>query len=149
MEGDFFMFGLICSILAGLFMSLQGVFNTRLSDKIGLWETNTLVQGIGFVLALVITLFIGKGDFREIGSANKFYLLGGPLGAAITFTVMCGMSKLGPAYAVSAILIAQLISAALIEALGLFDSKTAPFGVNKMLGVGIMLIGILIFKWKR
>lgn len=143
------MFGLICSVLAGLFMSLQGVFNTRLSNKIGLWETNTLVQGIGFALTLAITLFIGKGSFKEIGSANKLYLLGGPLGAAITFTVICGMSKLGPAYAVSAILIAQLTSAALIESFGLFESETAHFGANKMLGVVIMLIGILVFKWRR
>jgi len=149
MEGDFFMFGLICSILAGVFMSLQGVFNTRLSAKIGLWETNTLVQGIGFILTLAITMFIGKGSFKEIGSANKLYLLGGPLGSAIIFTVMCGISKLGPAYAIGAILIAQLISAGLIEAFGLFDSETCSFGMNKILGIGIMLLGILVFKWKR
>lgn len=149
MEGDFFMFGLICSILAGLFMSIQGVFNTRLSSKIGLWETNTLVQGIGFALTLAITLFIGKGSFKELSSANKLYLLGGPLGSAITFTVMCGISKLGPAYAIAAILIAQLVSAGLIEAFGLFDSETAHFGMNKILGLGVMLAGILIFKWKR
>ncbi|QGU96645.1 EamA-like transporter family protein [Clostridium bovifaecis] len=143
------MFGLICSLLAGLFMSVQGVFNTRLSEKIGLWETNTVVQGIGFALTLVIMIFIGKGNIRNISTANKLYLLGGPLGAAITFTVMCGMSKLGPTYAVSAILIAQLVSAALIEAFGLFDSNKSHFGMGKIIGAAIMLIGIIVFEWKR
>lgn len=143
------MFGLICSLLAGLFMSVQGVFNTRLSEKIGLWETNTIVQGIGFALTLVIMIFIGKGDIKNISTANKLYLLGGPLGAAIIFTVMCGMSKLGPTYAVSAILIAQLVSAALIEAFGLFDSNKSHFGMGKIIGAAIMLIGIIVFEWKR
>ncbi|MFU0824464.1 DMT family transporter [Clostridium sp.] len=143
------MFGLICSLLAGLFMSLQGVFNTRLSEKIGLWETNTIVQGIAFVLTLVIMLFAGKGNIKNIGEANKLYLLGGPLGAAITLTVMCGMAKLGPTYAVSAILIAQLISAALIEAFGLFDSDKSNFGMFKIIGVAFMLLGIIIFEWKK
>lgn len=143
------MFGLICSLLAGLFMSVQGVFNTRLSEKVGLWETNTIVQGIAFILTLILMLFIGKGNIKNIGQANKLYLLGGPLGAAITLTVMCGMSKLGPAYAVSAILIAQLISAALIEAFGLFDSDRSHFGMSKIIGTVIMILGIIIFKWKK
>lgn len=143
------MFGLICSILAGAFMSLQGVFNTRLSEKIGLWETNTLVQGMGFALTLIFMFFIGKGDIRNLTSANKLYLLGGPLGAAITLTVMCGIAKLGPAYAISAILIAQLLSAGLIEGFGLFDSPRNHFGINKFLGIAVMLAGILIFKWKK
>lgn len=143
------MFGLISSLLAGLFMSLQGVFNTRLSEKIGLWETNAIVQGIGFALTLIIMMIWGKGNIRNIGEANKLYLLGGPLGSAITVTVMLGMAKLGPTYAVSAILIAQLVSAALIEAFGLFGSNKANFGMCKIVGSIIMLIGILIFKWKR
>ena len=41
------MFGFICAIISSIAMSLQGVFNTRLSEKIGSWETNTLVQASG------------------------------------------------------------------------------------------------------
>lgn len=142
------MFGLICSMLAGIFMSIQGVFNTRLSEKIGIWETNTIVQGIGFVITFVIMLFIGKGNIRNVSLSNKLYLLGGPLGVAIIFTVICGISKLGPAYAISAILISQLISAGLIEALGLFDSDKTAFGLSQFLGIAIMILGLIIFKRK-
>ncbi|WP_191980806.1 DMT family transporter, partial [Clostridium haemolyticum] len=48
------MLGFIYSVVAGIFMSIQGVFNTRLSEKMGLWETNTLVQGAGFIITLII-----------------------------------------------------------------------------------------------
>lgn len=130
-------------------MSLQGVFNTQLSQKIGLWETNMVVQGIGFILTLIIMLFIGKGNLKNISSANKLYLLGGPLGVGIIFTVMCGISKLGPSYAISSILIAQLLSAGLIEVFGLFGSDKTHFGINKIGGIIIMICGVLLFKWKN
>ena len=39
------MFGVIMSILAGAAMSFQGVINTRLSDRIGLYESNAFGQG--------------------------------------------------------------------------------------------------------
>ena len=40
--------GFIFSIIAGAAMSIQGVMNTRLSDKIGLYESNVFVQGTAF-----------------------------------------------------------------------------------------------------
>ncbi len=143
------MLGFIYSVVAGIFMSIQGVFNTRLGEKIGLWETNTLVQGIGFLITLVIMLFAGEGNIKNISTANKLYLLGAPLGVGITFTVMQGIGKLGPAYATSAILIAQLLFSGIIEGLGLFGSEKIHFGITKILGFIILIIGILVFKWNK
>ena len=64
------MMAVIFAIISGISMSIQGVFNTRLSEKIGLWETNTLVQGIAFILTLLVTFFVGKGSFTSIKDAN-------------------------------------------------------------------------------
>ena len=69
-------------------MSIQGVFNTRLSEKIGLYESNVFVQGTAFLLSIVAVLIMGKGGFKEIFSVEKYYLLGGVLGLVITITVM-------------------------------------------------------------
>lgn len=143
------MLGIIFAIIAGSAMSFQGVFNTRLGEKIGTWETNMLVQGIAFVITLVIMWIWGKGDLKAISSANKLYLLGGVIGVAITFTVMMSIGNLGPTYAISIILVSQLITAAIIDAFGLFDSEKIPFGWSKIIGVAIMIAGIIIFKWKH
>ena len=67
------MFGLLMSIIAGAAMSIQGVWNTRLSEKIGLFESNVIVQGTAFVLGLLVMAFFGKGDFREIVNTPKLY----------------------------------------------------------------------------
>lgn len=142
------MTGIIMSIVAGAAMSFQGVINTRLGDKIGLYESNVFVQGTAFVLALIAVLLVGKGDFTQITSANKVYLLGGVLGLVITVTVMLAIGNLSPTYAISIILISQLIVAALIDAFGWLGSEKIPFTWTKYAGMALMIAGVLCFKWK-
>jgi transporter family-2 protein len=144
-----FLMGIIFSIIAGIAMSLQGVFNTRVESRIGTWETNAIVQGSAFVITIILALTIGKGSFKNIKDVSKIYLLGGVLGVIIIFTVIEGIKNLGATYSIATILIAQLTAAALIDALGLFECKKISFGLNEILGVMIMIAGIIIFKWKR
>ena len=142
------MIGIICSILAGIFMSLQGVFNTRVSQKIGSWETNTLVQGSGLMLTLVILFFAGNGSFKKIKDVNCLYLVGGFIGVFIIFTVMKGIQSLGPTYSIAIILVAQLLSGICIEVFGFFDTTPIVFHFSKILGVLLMIAGIVLFKLK-
>lgn len=142
------MSGIIFAIIAGGAMSIQGVMNTRLSEKIGLYESNAWVQGIAFILSLLAVWIFGKGDFKELSSVNKFYLLGGVLGIVITVTVMLAIGKLSPTIAIGAILISQLTVAALIDAFGLMGSEKTPFLWNKYIGLILMIGGMLLFKWK-
>lgn len=142
------MSGIIFSIIAGTAMSIQGVMNTRLSDKIGLYESNTIVQGTAFILSVLALVLLGKGNMREIAHVNKFYLLGGVLGLIITITVMLGIKSLSPTVSISIILISQLLVAAIIDAFGLMDSEQIAFGWNKFVGMALMIGGVLLFKWK-
>lgn len=142
------MWGFICSIISGALMSIQGVFNTRLSDKIGLWETNAFVQGTGFLITLIIVFFWGNGNIKGIVEANKLYLISGALGVGIIFTVMKGIGSLGATCAIGAILISQLLVAAIIDAFGLFGCEKITFGLSKYIGVAAMIAGVIIFKSK-
>lgn len=142
------MIGIIISIIAGAAMSFQGIFNTRVSDKIGIWETNAVVQGIAFILTVIVSIFYGDGSLKNLKDVNKLYLLGGVLGVVITFTVIKGIKLLGPTCSISTILISQLTVAALIDAFGLFGCDQIRFGVGKIIGIAVMIAGILIFKYK-
>ena len=133
-------------IIAGATMSLQGVINTRLSDKAGLYEANIFVQGTAFLFSLLALLFLGSGQLSALFSVKRVYLLGGLLGLIITITVMLGFKSLSPTIAVALILIAQLIVAALIDHFGWFGTDKTPFHWTKLLGVALMIIGIIIFK---
>ena len=142
------MFGILYSIVAGVSMSIQGVFNTRLSDKLGLWVTTTIVQATGFMIALIIALFSKKNNLQNIGCCKKLYFLGGILGIIITVTVIQGIKFLGPTHSIAIILVAQLATAALIDFWGLFDSQKISFTTNKILGLIMMVLGIIILKWR-
>ena len=130
-------------------MSVQGVMNTRLSEKIGLFESNAFVQGSAFLLSLVAVLIMGKNGYGALWQTDRAYLFGGVLGLVITVTVMLGIKNLSPTISISIILISQLFVAALIDALGLFGCEKVLFRWNKYAGVGLMLVGLMLFKLKK
>ena len=142
------MLGFFCALIAGAAMSIQGVMNTRLGEKIGVLETNALVQGIGFALAIVIVFIFGKGNLRLIGASPWYTWLGGVIAPIITVTVMLSIKGLSPTVAISTILLAQLTVAALIDAFGWLGADIAPFTWQKYVGVGLMAAGVLLMKWK-
>ena len=140
--------GIIFSIAAGLFISLQGVFNTRLGEKLGFWETNTFVHGTGFVLSLLLMLIYGTGSFAGIGEVNRLYLTGGALGVMIIFSVMNAISALGATYCIAVLLVTQLVAATVIDSFGLFGSPVIKFDITKLIGLAIMIGGIIVYKMK-
>ena len=142
------MFGFISAIISGIAMSVQGVFNTRVSEKIGDMETNVIVHGSAVIIALILVFFWGKGNFKAIKDVNKLYLLGGALGIVITLTVMLSIKSLGTTIGIGTILISQLAAAAIINAFGLFGSEKISFSLHQFIGLAFMVIGIIILKWK-
>ena len=142
------MLGFLFSVIAGAAMSVQGVMNTRLQEGIGLWEANAYVQGTAFALSLAVMWLFGSGSWKAIGDVNRGYLLGGALGLVITVTVMLSIKGLDATVAISTILIAQLLVAALIDALGWMGQEKVTFGVKQYLGVALMLGGVVLFKLK-
>ncbi|MRN52625.1 DMT family transporter [Paenibacillus monticola] len=142
------MAGIFYSLLAGIVIAIQGAMNTRLGEKVGFWLTNSFVHGSGFIVSFIIYLFIRDGHLGQFQSVNKGYLFGGALGVLIVFSVMQGMGRLGTAYSVAFILVAQLIFALIIDSMGLFGVTKTPLQWNKLAGIGVMIGGILIFKGK-
>ena len=139
----------LMAIASGIMMSMQGVWNTRVTEKAGIWFTNSLVHVTGFIFCLAVLMFVRDANIEGLKAVNKFYLLGGVLGAGIVYTVIMSISKLGPAYAIMIILVAQVFASYLIELFGLFGTEKVSFMWTKLLGVGIMVIGIIVFQCKK
>ena len=143
------MLGMIAALVSGALMSIQGVFNTQVTEKTGSWITNTFVQLTGFLVCLCIWFIKERNmtSFSNLMTVEPKYLLtGGIFGAFITFTVIMGMSSLGPAKAVMLIVAAQLIVAYLIEVFGWFGVEKVGFDWMKLLGTLLFLAGIVVFK---
>lgn len=143
------MVGFFIALLSGALMSIQGVFNTKVTETTGMWVSNGWVQLTAFLVCVISWLIAGRDDILAIGRVEpKYLLLGGVIGAGITLTVIKSMDALGPAKAALLIVIAQLIVAYLIELMGLFGVDKEPFSWRKIGGLILALIGISIFQWK-
>lgn len=140
------MAGFIIAIISGALMSLQGVFNTNVTKSSSIWVAAGFVQITAFVTCLVMWFFNGRLEIGGIFRVdNKLSLLGGVIGAFITFTVVKSVSELGIAKAEITIVVAQVIMAYIIELFGLFGSKKAEFSWLKLLALVIAVGGVFMF----
>lgn len=143
------MIGFFIALLSGALMSIQGVFNTQVTKTSGIWVANAFVQFTALLVCLGVWLATDRSSFGSLFRVEpKYMLLGGAIGAVITYTVIKGMELLGPAKAVMLIVIAQLIVAYIIELFGWFGTDKQPLEWRKMIGMGIAIVGVVIFKWK-
>lgn len=143
------MTGFLIALLSGALMSVQGVFNTQVTKTAGMWVSNGWVQFSAFLLCGAAWLIAGRDPVGALWKVEpKYVLLGGVIGAGITWTVIKSMAALGPAKAALLIVISQLIVAYVIELLGLFGVDKEPLEIRKIIGMSIALIGVAIFQWK-
>lgn len=143
------MTGFLIALLSGALMSVQGVFNTQVTKTTGMWVSNGWVQLSAFATCLIVWFFTGRDSVAAIADVEpKYMLLGGVIGAGITWTVIKSMEQLGPARAALLIVFSQLIIAYVIELFGWFGVEKAAFEWRKAGGMLLALIGVTIFQWK-
>lgn len=143
------MVGFLIAIISGALMSIQGVFNTAVTKSSSMWVANGFVQATAFAVCFGAWLFFDRTNIGNLLTVKpKYMLLGGVIGAFITFTVIKSMEMLGPSKAVMFIVISQLIVAYVIELMGVFGVDKQPFEWKKVVGMAVAIIGIAVFKWE-
>lgn len=143
------MIGFFIALISGALMSIQGVFNTQVTKASTIWAANAFVQFTALCVCLGAWLLTDRSSLlAPVKVEPKYMLLGGAIGAFITYTVIKSMESLGPARAVMLIVVAQLIVAYVIELFGWFGTEKQPWDWRKAIGMVIAVVGIVIFKWK-
>lgn len=144
------MIGLIIAIISGALMSIQGVFNTGVTKETSIWVSSSFVQFSALIVCIVAWFVTGReGNFASLMKIdNKYMLLGGAMGAFITYTVIKSVGSLGPAKAIMIIITSQLLVAYGIELFGLFGIDKVRFEWRKLIGLALVIGGIITFKWK-
>ena len=143
------MIGFFIALLSGALMSIQGVFNTEVTKVSSMWISAAWVQLTALVTCLLAWALTDRKNMLTVFEVTpRYMLLGGVIGAFITFTVIRSMDSLGPAKAVMLIVISQLLVAYLIELLGIFGVEQADFSWRKMLGMAVAIVGVVIFRWE-
>ena len=127
------MAGIVTALLSGALMSVQGVFNTGVTKQTSVWVASGWVQATALIACVVIWFFTGRPPVRGLFSVSPIYLLsGGIIGAVITYTVIRSMQSLGPAQTALLIVVAQIITAYVIQLFGWFGTEKMPFEWHKL-----------------
>ncbi|MCM1026405.1 MAG: DMT family transporter [Roseburia sp.] len=143
------MIGFLIALFSGALMSVQGVMNTQVTKSSSIWAASAFVQFSALLVCLGAWFLTDRSSLLQVFRVQpKYMLLGGAIGAFITYTVIRSMDALGPARAVMVIVVAQLAVAYLIELLGWFQVEKQPWEWRKAIGMAVAIAGIIIFKWK-
>ncbi|GGO01650.1 hypothetical protein GCM10010969_24190 [Saccharibacillus kuerlensis] len=138
--------GILFAFIGGACITLQGVANSRISHDIGTWQAATVTQFTGFIMALLIYLFVRDGDLGGFRKVKPLYLAGGAFGAVIIYTEVTAIQTIGVTFTISALLIAQLCVTFMIDAFGWFGRTKSKMGAPQLIGLVMMIGGVLIMK---
>lgn len=142
------MWGILVALLSGALMSIQGVFNTQVTEQTSIWVSAGWVQLTAFLTCIVLWMFTGRQQVSGLMQVQPWYMLtGGIIGAFITYTVIKSVGSLGPTRSALLIVVAQIIVAYLIEVFGLFGMEKAGFEWKRVLGALVAIAGIAIFQY--
>ncbi|MBG9615432.1 DMT family transporter [Bacillus cereus] len=140
------MMGFSLAILAGILISLQSVFNAKVNENVGQWLTTTCVLGIGLISSILFYIITENSISIKVYTANYLFYVSGLFSIGLIICIMGAIKSLGPAYTVLISLITQLVVALCIDTFGLFGMESIPLQINKLVGIGLLIMGVGIFK---
>lgn len=138
--------GVVFAILAGVFITLQGTFNAKLSSHIGIWSTSIITHLIGVLIATTVFLLKKEEKVADLKDVKKIYLVAGALGGLIICAETVAIHAMGVTLTAGTLMVAQLLTATLIEMKGLFQIKKIQMERYHIVGTIVMIIGIVVFN---
>ncbi|PFW54502.1 hypothetical protein COL13_23790 [Bacillus cereus] len=138
--------GIIFAIFAGLFITLQGTFNAKLSSHIGIWSTSIITHLIGFLIATAVFLVKKEEKVTDLKGVKKVYLAAGAFGGLIICAETMAIYSMGVTLTAGTLMVVQLLTATVIEMKGLFHIKKIQMERYHIVGTIVMIIGIAVFN---
>ncbi len=135
---------ILIAAVAGMTMAIQGALNSILGKITGELEATFVVHIIA-LLIVIIFLFIfdfGKGDLSQLVMAPWYSYLGGILNVIILYGVLFSMPRLGVANATTIIIIGQVLTALIIDHIGLGNLEELSFSWAQLVGLVFLSVGV-------
>ncbi|EJV72670.1 membrane protein [Bacillus mycoides] len=138
--------GILFAVFGGVFITLQGTFNAKLSSDIGIWSTSIMTHLIGFLIATTIFLLKKEEKVTDLKGVKKVYLAAGALGGLIICAETMAIYSMGVTLTAGTLMVAQLLTATVIEMKGLFHIKKIQMERYHIVGTIVMILGVFVFN---
>jgi bacterial/archaeal transporter family-2 protein len=138
----------VWTLLAGAGIPLIGVLNSGVARGVGNPYTAT---GIMFAIAMAVALgfslpIYGLPTTAQLGSAPPMSYAAGLLIGFYALSATIIIPRFGAASFVAFILIAQLLTSAVVDEFGLFSMAKRPIDMTRLIGLTVIVAGIAIME---
>jgi transporter family-2 protein len=138
----------VWTLLAGAGIPLIGVLNSGVARGVGNPYTAT---GIMFAIAMAVALgfslpIYGLPTTAQLGSAPPISYAAGLLIGFYALSATIIIPRFGAASFVAFILIAQLLTSAVVDEFGLFSMAKRPIDMTRLIGLTVIVAGIAIIE---
>ncbi|NLW46042.1 MAG: DMT family transporter [Firmicutes bacterium] len=140
---NFLLLEIIIGLSVGVMMTLQGIINTALANRVGVYGSVFIGVVINLILITLIILYTpGSLALRNLPGWNKWYLyLGGVLGIFILTAIVIILPRLGATQGFIYIIGGQLFASIIFDHYGLLGMEKAPVNITKLIGIIFFVMG--------
>ena len=132
-------------VAAGAAVGAQAPINATLGRSVGTVQAAALSFAVGLAILCGVVVFSGGfGGLRAVADVPWWGFLGGACGAAIVSVSIVGVRTLGASGVTAAVVAGQLSASVAIDALGLFGVEKHPVGWQRVAGVALLAVGVLL-----
>ncbi len=131
---------------AGCLVGMQAPINSRLGKVLGSVQAATFSFIVGTVALVLIASFVrgGLGNLSHVGRAPWWALIGGLLGAVYVTVALVAVRTLGASGLTAVVITGQLAISVAIDRFGLLGVARQPVGVQRILGLVLLVAGVLL-----
>lgn len=129
--------------ISGMLVAIMVLANGILTEYIGNTPGVVFVNATGlFTMVLIFTLT--KEKWQSIKGIHFFYLLGGVTGIITVYATNVSFLALGATVTLMVSMVGRIITSTLVDHFGLFGMTKYPFKPSKLIGLGIMIVGLVL-----
>ena len=128
-------------LIAGLGVGIQSPLIGMLSSRLGPLEAVFVVHVGGAILSGIPLLFLLGGKLGAWQSVPWYAFLAGGFGVLIVSSIGFAIPRVGVANATVALIVAQLLVAAIIDHFGWLGANVRQFDLVRMAGFVLLLTG--------
>ena len=132
----------LLAIVGGVAVVLQAQFMGVMDQQIGTIESVFITYGSGGLLVGLTMLALRGGNLTEWRGVPPYVLVTGILGLLIVGTIGYVTPRLGLVTAFTILVATQFVLGGVIDHFGWFGAEIRPLDPTKLLGVGVLLLGV-------
>jgi bacterial/archaeal transporter family-2 protein len=133
---------LLVAVIGGVAVTMQAQFMGLMDRHLGTVESVFITYGSGALVVGVVMLLLRGGNLRAWSTLPWYAFLAGVVGLLIVGAIGYSVPRLGLVPALTLIVAAQFIAAAVLDHYGWLGAAVRPLDTARALGILVLLLGV-------